>query len=115
MVLYSLTSAKCNMKSITGAYHVYCKPCANTDNVCRKCLQSNQIIIDQSTKSIPKITDLVMNERQRRTYMRRMERGELEEEEVELVGGGGGSVGSGSDLSDDDPSDDDLSDDHHLE
>ncbi|KAI9206314.1 uncharacterized protein BJ171DRAFT_566670 [Polychytrium aggregatum] len=75
---------KCNQKSVTEAYHIICNKCAADKKVCAKCQQSQEIVNDNAPtpqeilKSQQDHDRLLgsMNERQRRSYMRKIERGD---------------------------------------
>ncbi|KAF9999982.1 hypothetical protein BGZ65_004745 [Modicella reniformis] len=108
----------CQQKSIKEAYHVVCNKCAGEKNVCAKCLESREIVPTniKSEKEIVqekvKLERLLssMTERERRSYLRQMERknkeggpedGENDNEEED----------SDSDSEDEDDSDEDDDDD----
>ncbi|ORZ18678.1 hypothetical protein BCR42DRAFT_372226 [Absidia repens] len=85
-----LTSVKkcvgCEQKNIKEAYHVLCNNCATEKKVCGKCLESKEIITDK--EEIKSAADELKDEqeldrmlgkmtlRQRRSYMRKLERGD---------------------------------------
>ncbi|KAF9184778.1 hypothetical protein BGZ51_003138 [Haplosporangium sp. Z 767] len=86
----------CQEKAIKDAYHVICSKCAGEKNVCAKCQESNEIVpknIKSEKELIQEQVELErllsgMTERERRTYLRQMERknkkgGEDMEEESE--------------------------------
>ena len=80
-------SAKCNLKKITGAYHTYCKDCSK--GVCAKCLESKEITQTEPPKhNQQKIDEEIfisrLNERQRRSYLRKLERDDNEEEIAQM-------------------------------
>ncbi|KAJ2609469.1 hypothetical protein H4S08_004039 [Coemansia sp. RSA 1365] len=75
----------CELKKVRKAYHVLCDDCAGVKGVCAKCAEKAEII-DESPKSSQEIAKeqqaveqrlAGMRERQRRTYVRRLERGEI--------------------------------------
>ncbi|KAF7725139.1 hypothetical protein EC973_000391 [Apophysomyces ossiformis] len=96
-----LTSVKrctgCQEKAIKEAYHVLCNNCAAAKKVCAKCLESKEIITEK--EEIKSDADLIKEEqdlerllskmtlRQRRSYMRKLERGDdlshIKEEDFE--------------------------------
>lgn len=71
---------RCQQKSIKDAYHVICKPCAEKDKVCAKCLEAKEIV----KSNVPTAEELLvqqlqqkcllskMTERQRRSYLRKL-------------------------------------------
>ncbi|RKP00925.1 hypothetical protein CXG81DRAFT_26372 [Caulochytrium protostelioides] len=92
-----LTVAKkctsCLQKRITTAYHTLCMPCAKERRVCAKCAESSHGHTD-APKSQQELSreeqdeadqlDL-LTERQRRTYLRRMDAGQVTEAREELA------------------------------
>ena len=91
------TCAGCNQRSIKDAYHVLCQACANARNVCAKCLLQNEIFVtymlsndsryrqedlDAQTESKEKQEqDRIMeslNERQKRSFLRKIEKGDVQ-------------------------------------
>ncbi|KAM3586565.1 intercellular trafficking and secretion, variant 2 [Umbelopsis sp. WA50703] len=76
----------CQQKTIKEAYHVLCDNCASNKKVCAKCLESKEIVTEKS--EIKSDRDLQKEEqelerllsrmtlRQRRSYLRKLERGE---------------------------------------
>ncbi|KAF9351633.1 hypothetical protein BGX26_010411 [Mortierella sp. AD094] len=72
----------CEQKAIKDAYHVICTKCAGEKNVCAKCLESREIVptnIKTEKEIIQEQVELErllsgMNERERRSYLRQMER-----------------------------------------
>ncbi|KAK3828628.1 MAG: hypothetical protein J3Q66DRAFT_383315 [Benniella sp.] len=104
----------CQQKAIKEAYHVMCNKCAGEKNICAKCLESREIV-PTSIKSEKEIVQEKVNlerllssmtERERRSYLRQMERGKKtgnpEDEEDE--------EDSDSDADSDADSDDDSED-----
>ncbi|KAF9277628.1 hypothetical protein BGZ68_009163 [Mortierella alpina] len=83
----------CEQKAIKEAYHVMCNKCAGEKNVCAKCLESRDIVptnIKTEKEIIQEQVELErllsgMSERERRSYLRQMERksknGEDDEED----------------------------------
>ncbi|KAG0238697.1 hypothetical protein BGW42_002563 [Actinomortierella wolfii] len=102
-----LTTARkcvsCDQKAIKEAYHVMCNKCAGEKNVCAKCLESREIVPTNIKTEKELMKEQVefdrllasMNERQRRAYLRKLERKRKEaadegveenmEEEVEAL------------------------------
>ncbi|KAG0750287.1 hypothetical protein G6F57_006596 [Rhizopus arrhizus] len=76
----------CQEKAIKEAYHVLCDNCARNKGVCAKCLESKEIIITKdevktSASELKEEQELErmlnrMTLRQRRSYMRKLERGD---------------------------------------
>lgn len=74
-------------KRITDAYHVICTPCANTARVCAKCQEKKGGIVAQEEDPKLKAAEQRENEaliehlseRQRRSYLRKVEKGTQEE------------------------------------
>ncbi|KAI8594725.1 hypothetical protein EDD21DRAFT_421378, partial [Dissophora ornata] len=72
----------CEQKAIKDAYHVICNNCAGEKNVCAKCLESRDIVptnIKTEKELIQEQVELErllsgMNERERRSYLRQLER-----------------------------------------
>ncbi|KAJ3074363.1 hypothetical protein HDU98_011432 [Podochytrium sp. JEL0797] len=78
----------CSQKSVKEAYHILCTPCATKKNVCAKCQLPEEILPSSAAKTpaeleIEKQNEerllSMMTERQRRSYRRKLERGEDEE------------------------------------
>ncbi|KAJ1927614.1 hypothetical protein FBU59_007208, partial [Linderina macrospora] len=89
-----LTAAKkcvsCELKKVKKAYHVICDDCAQKKNVCAKCLESKSIVDTHNPKTSEQVLkeeqDLErrlanMRERERRSYMRKLERGDIQPED----------------------------------
>ncbi|KAG1472599.1 hypothetical protein G6F56_001443 [Rhizopus delemar] len=76
----------CQEKTIKEAYHVLCDNCASNKGVCAKCLESKEIIttkdeVKTSASELKEEQELErmlsrMTLRQRRSYMRKLERGD---------------------------------------
>ncbi|KAI7820020.1 hypothetical protein BC939DRAFT_384941, partial [Gamsiella multidivaricata] len=72
----------CEQKAIKDAYHVICDKCAGEKNVCAKCLESREIVptnIKTEKEIVQEQVELErllsgMTERERRSYLRQMER-----------------------------------------
>ncbi|KAG2181809.1 hypothetical protein INT44_008625 [Umbelopsis vinacea] len=118
----------CQQKSIKEAYHVLCDDCACKRKVCAKCLESKEIVTSDSLLSKSEIKtdkDLQregqelerllnrMTLRQRRSYLRKLERGDdLSHIKPEDFDNDDFDLGSDfDDFSDDDDEDDDEEDD----
>ncbi|KAJ3031528.1 UNVERIFIED_CONTAM: hypothetical protein HDU68_003064 [Siphonaria sp. JEL0065] len=84
-----LTVAKkcvsCSQKTVKEAYHILCNPCANKKNVCAKCQLPEEILPSSAAKTPAEIQLekqneerllAAMTERQRRSYHRKLERGD---------------------------------------
>ncbi|KAF9185773.1 hypothetical protein BGZ49_004255 [Haplosporangium sp. Z 27] len=111
----------CEQKAIKEAYHVICNKCAGEKNVCAKCLESREIVptnIKTEKEIIQEQVELErklsgMTERERRSYLRKLERrknsGEEGGEEEESENSEDDSDDSDED-SDDDNDDDDSED-----
>ncbi|KAJ3213902.1 hypothetical protein HK099_007123 [Clydaea vesicula] len=77
---------QCLQKGIKEAYHVICPPCARAKSCCAKCLELKEIVIpeqetliEENKKKIEVEKSLVsLNERQRRSYLRKISRGDEE-------------------------------------
>ncbi|KAJ1666179.1 hypothetical protein IW140_001793 [Coemansia sp. RSA 1813] len=87
----------CDEKKVKKAYHVLCDDCANTKGVCAKCMDSSEVVDAGDKKTSEylnkeeqelenKLAD--MQERQRRTYLRKLERGEIEAADIPAAGSG---------------------------
>ncbi|KAJ1895593.1 hypothetical protein LPJ66_004495 [Kickxella alabastrina] len=81
----------CQQKKITKAYHVVCDGCARERVVCAKCLENKNIIEGINAKTPQDIQKEEqelerklggMRERQRRSYMRKISRGDMKISEV---------------------------------
>ncbi|KAJ2355983.1 hypothetical protein GGF43_002353, partial [Coemansia sp. RSA 2618] len=95
----SLTSPKkcvdCQLKKVKKAYHVLCDDCASKKGVCAKCQDSGEIIEEFNTKSIKEIEKeqqdmerrlASMRVRDRRSYLRKLERGDINPSDVPDLG-----------------------------
>ena len=122
--LLILCSVTCEQKAIKDAYHVMCNKCAGEKNVCAKCQESREIVptnIKTEKELIAEQVELErllsgMNERERRSYLRQMERkakkgGDDEDDE----GDDNDSDEDGSDDDDEDDSDEDSDEDEDSE
>ncbi|KAF9584798.1 hypothetical protein BGW38_005134 [Lunasporangiospora selenospora] len=107
----------CEQKAIKEAYHVMCNKCAGDKNVCAKCLESRAIVptnIKTEKELIQEKVELErllsgMTERERRSYLRKLNRaGDNEEEDSD-------SGSDGDDNGDDDDDDDDEEEDSDEE
>ncbi|KAJ3414547.1 hypothetical protein HDV05_006461 [Chytridiales sp. JEL 0842] len=106
----------CSQKAIKDAYHILCGKCAAEKNVCAKCQEPEEIMPSTSGKTQSELAAEKqaeerllsrMSERQRRSYLRKLERGD--EEGAERIKGKIVERGAGSD-SDYDDDDFDFSD-----
>ncbi|KAI9136496.1 hypothetical protein BKA69DRAFT_1103798 [Paraphysoderma sedebokerense] len=89
----SLTTPKkcvgCEQKTVKDAYHVLCNPCATKKNVCAKCQQSAEIVEENvmTPAELNRQQQLfeaklkTLTERQRRSVLRKQEKGLLTEED----------------------------------
>ncbi|KAI8622048.1 hypothetical protein BC830DRAFT_1250153 [Chytriomyces sp. MP71] len=77
----------CSQKTVREAYHILCNACAGKDNVCAKCQKPEEIMPNTAGKTPAEILLdkqneerllSLMTERQRRSYMRKLERGDDE-------------------------------------
>ncbi|KAJ2846667.1 hypothetical protein IWW36_004239 [Coemansia brasiliensis] len=80
----------CQLKKVKKAYHVLCDDCAASKGVCAKC-QENAHIVENTSKTSQDVAEeeqLVrqklagLRERERRSYLRKMERGEIAASEL---------------------------------
>ncbi|KAF9963567.1 hypothetical protein BGZ70_007331 [Mortierella alpina] len=105
----------CEQKAIRDAYHVMCNKCAGEKNICAKCLESRDIVptnIKTEKEIIQEQVELErllsgMSERERRSYVRQMERKTKNGEDDE----GDSDEEAGKDGSDDDEDDSEDEDD----
>ncbi|KAI9014965.1 hypothetical protein BC832DRAFT_180347 [Gaertneriomyces semiglobifer] len=80
------TCVDCQLKKITDAYHVLCRGCAEQKDVCAKCQESTEIVDSAPKTPAQKLQEEQerqrlldsMSERQRRSYLRKIERGDEE-------------------------------------
>eukprot|EP00002_Diphylleia_rotans_P037610 TRINITY_DN8419_c0_g2_i1.p1 TRINITY_DN8419_c0_g2~~TRINITY_DN8419_c0_g2_i1.p1 ORF type:complete len:275 (-),score=86.99 TRINITY_DN8419_c0_g2_i1:57-881(-) len=77
----------CSQKTVTLAYHVICDKCAIAKGVCAKCLESKEIVNEvyakeQQEKEMKELEEGMkkLTERERRTLLRRLARGDDPEE-----------------------------------
>ncbi|GAB5586794.1 hypothetical protein Unana1_01694 [Umbelopsis nana] len=116
----------CQQKSIKEAYHVLCNNCASDKKVCAKCLESKEIVTDKSEiktdrdlqKEEQELERLLsrMTLRQRRSYLRKMERGDdLSHIKAEDFDDDDFDLGSDFDDFDDDDEDEDEDSDDESE
>ncbi|KAJ1918721.1 hypothetical protein H4219_002443 [Mycoemilia scoparia] len=100
----------CDQKAIKKAYHVLCDDCAAKKHVCAKCTKPEEIVQHENIKTPEEIQSekqelegklARLRERERRTYLRKLERGEIDASEVP-------DVGDDYDSFDDDFSDSDI-------
>ncbi|KAG0210858.1 hypothetical protein BGX28_008825 [Mortierella sp. GBA30] len=109
----------CEQKAIKEAYHVMCNNCAGAKNVCAKCLESRDIVptnIKTEKELIQEQVELErllsgMTERERRSYLRQLERKNKKgEDEDEESGSEDDADEEGSDESEDEEEDDESED-----
>ncbi|KAJ2006241.1 hypothetical protein GGI04_000888 [Coemansia thaxteri] len=76
----------CEQKKITKAYHVLCDGCASEKGVCAKCMETEEIVevanqktSQQRLKEQQELEQKLasMRERQRRSYLRKLQRGDI--------------------------------------
>lgn len=116
-------SVHCQQKAIKEAYHVMCNKCAGEKNICAKCLESREIV-PTSIKSEKEIVQEKVNlerllssmtERERRSYLRQMERrkktGNPEDEEDEEDSDADSDADSDDDSEDEEEDSDNSNDD----
>lgn len=111
------TCANCKRKTVRDAYHVFCKDCASDKQVCGKCTLPNDLYIGEKESKInQKIQESrslssniqiqeSLNERQKRSFRRKIENGDEEGANRIL------QQALQKDFSDDDFSDDEFSED----
>ncbi|KAF9418332.1 hypothetical protein BGZ94_009721 [Podila epigama] len=100
----------CQEKAIKDAYHVICTKCAGEKNVCAKCLESREIVptnIKTEKELIQEQVELErllsgMTERERRSYLRQMERKAKKGDDGEDEESGSGSEDEDSEEEDSD-------------
>ncbi|KAI9596726.1 hypothetical protein BDF19DRAFT_333626, partial [Syncephalis fuscata] len=99
---------RCNQKAIKQAYHVICVPCATKHRLCAKCNKEpftsdkmNDAKSVQAAKLEQERLLASMTERQRRTYLRQLERGD------DMSGGSEDDEDEDSNLSASDAADED--------
>ncbi|RKP08902.1 hypothetical protein THASP1DRAFT_3124, partial [Thamnocephalis sphaerospora] len=74
---------RCSQRTVKQAYHVICVSCANKDGVCAKCNKKPPVVgapetaqsLQQKEREHEQLIS-GMTERQRRTYLRKLERGD---------------------------------------
>ncbi|KAG0272272.1 hypothetical protein BGZ95_011977 [Linnemannia exigua] len=112
----------CEQRAIKDAYHVMCTKCAGEKNVCAKCQESREIVptnIKTEKELIQEQVELErllsgMNERERRSYIRQMERKSKKGEDEEDNEDDDEEEGSDDD-EDEDDSDEDSDEDEDSE
>ncbi|KAJ2019013.1 hypothetical protein IWW57_005163 [Coemansia sp. S610] len=76
----------CEQKKVTKAYHVLCDGCAKEKGVCAKCMDAEEIVEGHNPKTsqqrVKEQQELEqklanMRERQRRSYLRKLRRGDI--------------------------------------
>ncbi|KAJ3163890.1 hypothetical protein HK101_000582 [Irineochytrium annulatum] len=77
----------CEQKAVRDAYHILCRKCACEQDVCAKCRSKEEILESTAPKTPVEVLQEQqdeerrldsMNERQRRSYLRKMEKGDEE-------------------------------------
>ncbi|OMJ18937.1 hypothetical protein AYI70_g5044 [Smittium culicis] len=85
------TCVSCKKKNINKAYHVLCDACSAEKNVCAKCMESKEIVVEpvkmtEAQRMLEqKEIDLklsTLRERERRSYLRKLERGDIEPKDI---------------------------------
>ncbi|PRP87559.1 hypothetical protein PROFUN_04586 [Planoprotostelium fungivorum] len=78
----------CNQKNIKRAYHILCTQCARDLKVCAKCKETKKLVKEIKTKEeieaeerLADATVKAMSERERRSFFRKLERGQLNGDE----------------------------------
>ncbi|KAJ2991841.1 hypothetical protein HDV02_003464 [Globomyces sp. JEL0801] len=120
------TTLICHKKSIVQAYHVICQPCQKVKRVCAKCHESTEIESETPKTNAEQMKSdqefelkiASLSERQKRSYLRKIDRGDEEAAEKILMkaelnaknNDPFGSWGEGSDDDLDDFDDDDEDD-----
>ncbi|XP_068722779.1 uncharacterized protein C9orf85 homolog [Montipora capricornis] len=74
---------RCQQKTVIHAYHTVCSKCAQVAEVCEKCGQVQEIVAKATPSSAEKASEdstlqpeiKAMTERQRRTFLRHLEKG----------------------------------------
>ncbi|KAI8812468.1 hypothetical protein BJ742DRAFT_792406 [Cladochytrium replicatum] len=75
---------ECQGKNITDAYHIICQKCASAKHVCAKCQQPDEIVSTEKPTSEDTNKESqdherllsIMSERQKRSYLRKIEKGD---------------------------------------
>eukprot|EP00842_Homolaphlyctis_polyrhiza_P006028 jgi/Hompol1/6426/HPOL_002155-RA len=81
------TCTGCLRRTVVDAYHVICKDCAATNNCCAKCQESHELVefnaqkpaavVLKEQQDLQRIVES-MTERMRRSYHRKLDRGDQE-------------------------------------
>ncbi|KAJ1675619.1 hypothetical protein EV182_000914 [Spiromyces aspiralis] len=95
---------------VKKAYHILCDDCAHARQVCAKCTQKDEIVEVENPHDTSKQAEAErreleaklagMRERQRRTYLRKLERGEIQVQDIPDISKDDGDEDSFSDFSD---------------
>lgn len=111
----------CHQRAVKHAYHVICQDCAQKEKCCAKCRQKKDIVEqvvseEERKRKETNFQEIIrgLSERQRRSVLRRIERGEIDEAEVariavskmgfdDLEDSDSDDLGDLSDLDDDEP------------
>ncbi|KAL7753830.1 hypothetical protein RI367_000762 [Sorochytrium milnesiophthora] len=81
----------CEQKTVKDAYHVICDKCAGARGVCAKCQESREIVASVNTETSAHSNKTQqefeaklqrLSERQRRTFLRRLERGDVTQQDL---------------------------------
>jgi hypothetical protein len=84
------TCANCKRKTVKDAYHIFCRDCAADKNVCPKCTLTNHLFVGEKEAKIHMqiqesqnmSSNLAvqerLNERQKRSFRRKLENGDQE-------------------------------------
>lgn len=103
----------CEQKTVRLAYHVICRPCANTKEVCCKCLvklveeEKGGEVRAMTAKEVEFALDhSLVKERQKRSIMRRHEQGTIDDDEInKLISRANAGTGNEEAVADDDGDD----------
>ncbi|KAJ3037987.1 hypothetical protein HDV00_001190 [Rhizophlyctis rosea] len=111
----------CSGRTVLQAYHVLCQKCASEKNVCAKCQGTDEVLPSTAKKTGAELVKEEqererilggMTERQRRSYLRRLERGDDEGAEKVLAAAAARGNDDGwsdfDDFEDDEDEDDDA-------
>lgn len=82
----------CHQRAVKHAYHVICQDCAQKEKCCAKCRQKKDIVEqvvseEERKRKETNFQEIIrgLSERQRRSVLRRIERGEIDEAEVARI------------------------------
>ncbi|KAJ1724781.1 hypothetical protein LPJ53_000988 [Coemansia erecta] len=111
---------RCSQKKVNKAYHVICDDCAQERGVCAKCLEAHEIVEGVNGRTAQEeLRDEqelqrrlgALRERQRRSCLRKLERGEMQPEDVPEAGGSDSDFAFTDDEDEDEDEGDDSEDD----